>query len=237
MDASFCSIEQILVYGRLCSITEPNWTIGVRWGLISEHSIRYTLVYCNICIIFSEHGSPFLKRFLNSTLHWLVDLRWYWQGWSRWLISGDVLRCIVICWEVKFPVITSKNIFCSNRNPIPLSTFLFAFVNSSSSLLNITVSCFHDQPNFISTKLQCVYKTLDRSHAHQGDYFNILLSLQSTTNSINYFPFWRLCFFSTSSMLSIETFPCTSSVRNTMYPPLWTFQNNNPQQSIRLQGD
>lgn len=108
MDASFCSIEQILVCGRLCSITEPSWTIGVRWGLISEHSIRYTRVYCNICIIFSEHRSPILKRFLNSTFHWLVDLRWCWQGWSRWLISGDVSRCIVICWEVKFPVITSK---------------------------------------------------------------------------------------------------------------------------------
>ena len=36
-----CSIDQILVRVRLRSTTEPNRTIGVRLGSITERSIRY----------------------------------------------------------------------------------------------------------------------------------------------------------------------------------------------------
>ena len=48
----FCSIDQILVRVRLRSTTEPNRTIGVRLGSITERSIRYAEHTVNVFSFF-----------------------------------------------------------------------------------------------------------------------------------------------------------------------------------------
>lgn len=97
------SIKQILVQVWLCLITKPNWMIGVRLGLITEHSIRYTRFIAIFVSFFKWTQIPFsLEDFWTPLV----------TGWYLWDDTGkDDLgdSLVVMCWdvlsfaEVKFP--------------------------------------------------------------------------------------------------------------------------------------